>query len=295
MRQLPRLRAPRARRLGPLAGAVRGPHGARRPLPRRRSSLTACSGRSSPSAATPAAARPLLERCFDTATRLDVVSMGVDSAAALGSARGAGGRCRSPRPRTSISCSSAGAAARTTTTPSGASAGRAAFFAGRGDIEPARACTEALSGIASRTGHPDVLAALAHALGRDLAGGGRARGRGRTARAGRRACTRVSTSRSSGRTSSCGPARVLGAAGRREAALEHLAKSHTVATGLGAAPLAALAAEAVGRPWRVNRGAPGTAGRRRSRERRASRAGSSRSCGSSRRDTRTARSPASWC
>ena len=44
---------------------------------------TACSDRSTPSAASGPAARPLLAQCLDTASRLDVVSMSVDSAAAL--------------------------------------------------------------------------------------------------------------------------------------------------------------------------------------------------------------------
>jgi DNA-binding CsgD family transcriptional regulator/tetratricopeptide (TPR) repeat protein len=41
----------------------------------------------------------------------------------------------------------------------------AAFFADRGDLDGAHACAEALTRIASETGHADALAALAHAIG----------------------------------------------------------------------------------------------------------------------------------
>ena len=40
----------------------------------------------------------------------------------------------------------------------------AAYFAAQGDREEAQACAETLTRIASRTGHPDALAALAHAI-----------------------------------------------------------------------------------------------------------------------------------
>ena len=41
----------------------------------------------------------------------------------------------------------------------------ACFFARHGDLAEARACADALSSIATTTGHADALAALAHALG----------------------------------------------------------------------------------------------------------------------------------
>jgi DNA-binding CsgD family transcriptional regulator len=111
-----------------------------------------------------ATARPLLDRCRATATTLDVVSMGVDSAAALawldehvGDLEAARANCAWLLDRWE----------RSEDHHYGVWGLRwaACFFARLGDLAGARACTAALSSIATTTGHPDVLAALAHALG----------------------------------------------------------------------------------------------------------------------------------
>ena len=110
------------------------------------------------------AARPLLVRCLDTASRLDVVSMGVDSAAALawldeqeGDLDHAHAHCRFLLERWERSEDHHYAV--------WGLRWAACFFARHGSLGEARACAEALSSIAAATGHPDALAALAHALG----------------------------------------------------------------------------------------------------------------------------------
>jgi DNA-binding CsgD family transcriptional regulator/tetratricopeptide (TPR) repeat protein len=109
-------------------------------------------------------ARPLLLRCLATATRLDVVSMGCDSAAALGrleadqgDADAATGHFRWLLDRW----------ARSEDHHYAVSGLRAAaqHFAATGDRARAGEAAQALSEIASRSGHADTLAALAHALG----------------------------------------------------------------------------------------------------------------------------------
>jgi DNA-binding NarL/FixJ family response regulator len=115
------------------------------------------------------------------------------------------------------------------------------FFAGQGVADCAHECAEALSRIASRTGQPDALAALACAIGetalvdRDAA---------TAARQMRRATElhrdldmpfeRAQVELRAGLAAS--------AAGNRELALDHLACSHRIARKLGARPLAAEAA-----------------------------------------------------
>jgi DNA-binding CsgD family transcriptional regulator len=108
--------------------------------------------------------RPLLARCLATATRLDVVSMGVDSAAALawsaahtgdGAVAAEHSRAVLERWERSEDHHYAVWGLRT----------GAWIFATGGDLARARACAEALSAIAADAGHPYALAALAHALG----------------------------------------------------------------------------------------------------------------------------------
>ncbi len=112
-----------------------------------------------------AAARPLLDSCQRIARRLDVLSMQVDSAAALawvaapwtGTPSGARSHCRFVLERWGQQrgqpLRGLGAAARRLDPrPQGDSAG-------------AHGCAEALAAIASESGHGDALAALAHALG----------------------------------------------------------------------------------------------------------------------------------
>ncbi len=110
------------------------------------------------------AAQPLLERAAATATRLDVVSIGVDSAAALGwisayagDMAAAAARFRAVLERWE----------RSEDRHYAVWGLRCAVwvFASSGDLARARAATGALSAIAASTGHKDALAAFAHALG----------------------------------------------------------------------------------------------------------------------------------
>jgi ATP/maltotriose-dependent transcriptional regulator MalT len=112
----------------------------------------------------PRRARPLLLRCLATSTRLDVVSMGCDSAAALGRLEAdqgdpdaAAGHFRWLLERW----------ARSEDHHYAVSGLRMAaqHFVTTGDRARAGAAAQALSVIASRSGHADTLAALAHALG----------------------------------------------------------------------------------------------------------------------------------
>ncbi len=108
-------------------------------------------------------ARPLLLRCLTTGTRLDVVSMTVDSAAALGwldadagEQESAAGHYRLVLERWQRSEDHHYAVAPLRLA--------ACHFARHGDLGRARGCAEALSSIAAAAGHADALAALAHAL-----------------------------------------------------------------------------------------------------------------------------------
>ena len=191
------------------------------------------------------AARPLLEQCLETAIRLDIVSMGVDSAAALAVLEAQEGDADSASTHWHWVVERWGRSEDHHYAVWGLR-WAVSFFAARGDLGAARACTEALSQIAARTGHPDVLAALAHALGEtSLAEGEAEVGAEQLERAAtlhegldipfERAHIQLRTGIA------------LGAAGRAEAAVEHLAQAHSTAAGLGATPLAALAAAEVAR------------------------------------------------
>ncbi len=188
------------------------------------------------------AAIPLLTRCSATAARLDVVSMGVDSQAALGwMAHHAGDHAaaqehfRAVLERWERSEDNHYAVW-------GLRAAAQAFATG-GDLTRARACSEALSAIAATTGHPDALSALAHALGEtalaegDAAAAAQQIGRALELQDGleipfERAQIALRT----------GVA--LAAAGERDPALERLEDAYRCARKLGAKPLvAAVAAE----------------------------------------------------
>jgi DNA-binding CsgD family transcriptional regulator len=117
----------------------------------------------------------------------------------------------------------------------------AEWFARNELLADARACAEALSGIATSAGHPDALAALAHALGETAL----AEGDSETAS---RQLTRavelhedldIPFERAQILVRS-GVA--LAAAGDRDTALAHLGEAHRVARSLGAVPLAGDAA-----------------------------------------------------
>jgi DNA-binding NarL/FixJ family response regulator len=110
------------------------------------------------------AARPLLLRSLNAASRIGVVSMEVDCAAVLawvehheGAPDAAAERCRFVLARWGRSedhhYSVWGLR------------WAACFFATHGALRDARACADALSAIGASSGYPDALAALAHALG----------------------------------------------------------------------------------------------------------------------------------
>jgi DNA-binding NarL/FixJ family response regulator len=191
------------------------------------------------------AARPLLVQCLDTASRLDVVSMSVDSAAALawleehqGDLDGAHGHGRFLLERWGHSEDHHYAV--------WGLRWASCFFAGHGSLGEARACAEALSSIASTTGHPDALAALACALGATaLAEGHPDAAAQQLDRAlDLHASLEIPFERAQIQLRA-GVA--LAAAGVREPAIERLGEAYRTARRLGATPLAAQAAEEVAR------------------------------------------------
>src|SRR5919197_2175839 len=120
----------------------------------------------------------------------------------------------------------------------------ASFFAGQGDARGVRECADALSRMASETGHPDALAALACAIGESaLLDGDAATAAEQTVRAAELhrdldiPFERAQVELRAG----VAPA----AAGEREPALERLSAAHRLARKLGARPLAVEAAREV--------------------------------------------------
>jgi ATP/maltotriose-dependent transcriptional regulator MalT len=192
----------------------------------------------------PEEARPLLTRCLETATRLDVVSMQCDSAAALAWLAAADGDedrvrelCQLVLERWSRSEDHHYAV--------WGLRWSAAWFARHGAAADARACAEGLSQIAGSAGYPDALAALAHALGEAaLAEGDPVAAAEQLTRAVElHAGLDIPFERAQVLLRA---GAVLAAAGQFEAALERLAEAHRVATMLGAGPLAGqIAAEVV--------------------------------------------------
>jgi ATP/maltotriose-dependent transcriptional regulator MalT len=189
------------------------------------------------------AARALLVRSLEVAARLDIVSMSVESATALawldeheGDLERARGHCRFVLERWARSEDHHYAV--------WGLRWAACFFARHGWLADARACTEALSSITARTGHPDALAALAHALGETALAEGHAEAAAQQlARAVElHAGLEIPFERAQIQLRA-GVA--LAAAGEREAALEQLGDAYRGARGLGAVPLAAEAAAAV--------------------------------------------------
>ena len=190
-------------------------------------------------------ARPLLVRCLDTGTRLDVVSMSVDSAAALalveeheGSVDQAHAHCRFVLERWGRGQDHHYAV--------WGLRWAACFFARHGAQGDARACADALSAIASTTGHPDALAALSHAIGETALADGHADTAAEqiVRAADMHEQLEIPFERAQIQLRA-GVA--LAAAGRRDAAVERLAQAHAGARRLGAAPLAAEAAVQVER------------------------------------------------
>ena len=189
------------------------------------------------------AARPLLVRCLDTATRLDVVSMGVDSAAALaylddmeGDTDAAEGHARFLLERWARSEDHHYAV--------WGLRWAACFFVRRGSLSDARACAEALSSIAAAAGHSDALAALAHSLAETaLAEGHPDDAAQQLTRAVELHADLDIPFEAAQIQLRAGVA--LAAAGDREGALERLREASAIARRLGAAPLAAQVAEEV--------------------------------------------------
>lgn len=192
-----------------------------------------------------AAARPLLTQCLETGTRLNVVSMSVDSAAALawlaeheGQLDTARDHCRFLLERWQSSEDHHYAV--------WGLRWAACFFARRDGLGEARACAEALSSIATTTGHPDAVAALAHALGETSLAEGQPD-------AAVEQLTRAAELHEDleipfeGAQIQLRAGVALATTGDREAALERLAQAHATARRLGAAPLAAAAADEVAR------------------------------------------------
>jgi DNA-binding CsgD family transcriptional regulator len=189
-------------------------------------------------------ARPLLERCLLTATRLDVVSMQCDSAAALAWLADADGDrerahelCRLVLDRWARSEDHHYAV--------WGLRWAAVWFARNGAAADARECAEGLSAIAASAGHPDALAALAHALAETALADGDSEA------AAQQLCRAVELHE--GLDIPFERAQILlragvalAAAGDRDSALERLAAGYRVARMLAAAPLAAdIAAEVV--------------------------------------------------
>jgi DNA-binding CsgD family transcriptional regulator len=189
------------------------------------------------------AARPLLERSLETATRLDVVSMQCDSAAALawladadGDADRALELCRLVLSRWARSEDHHYAV--------WGLRWAAAWLARNGAATDARKCAEALSAIAASAGHPDAIAALAHALAETALAEGEAG-------AAAQQCSRA-LELHEGLDIPFERGQILlragvalAAAGDRESALERLVEAHRVARMLRAAPLAAAAASKI--------------------------------------------------
>ena len=191
------------------------------------------------------AARPLLAQSLDTAARLDVVSMSVDGAAAFavleeqeGDLDQARSHCRFLLERWARSEDHHYAV--------WGLRWASGFFARHGWLGDARASSEALSAIVARTGHPDALAALAHALGETAL----AEGDADTAaqQIDRAADLHASLEIPFERAQIQLRAGVaLAAAGEGDAAIERLVEAYRTARRLGAAPLAAQAAAEVAR------------------------------------------------
>jgi DNA-binding NarL/FixJ family response regulator len=187
--------------------------------------------------------RTLLEQCLATGIRLDVLSMSLDSAAALawleeqqGDLEQARAHCRFvlERWRSSEDHHYAVWGLRWA----------ACFFARHGELEDSRACAGALSSIAADTGHTDVLAALAHALGEAALAEGEFDDavEQMTRAAEMHESLEIPYERAQIQLRA-GVA--LAAAGEKEAAIERLSDAHARARRLGASVLVSEAAERI--------------------------------------------------
>jgi DNA-binding CsgD family transcriptional regulator len=189
------------------------------------------------------AARRMLTSCLTVATREAHYNMTVDSTAALarvaaaeGDAEEAGRHCRELLARWAGSDDHHYAIAGLRWASS--------FFAGEGLADCAHECADALSRIASRTGQPDALAALACAIGETaLVDGDATTAAAQMARGAElhreldMPFERAQVELRAGIAAS--------AARDREVALDHLGSAYRIARKLGARPLAAEAAREV--------------------------------------------------
>jgi ATP/maltotriose-dependent transcriptional regulator MalT len=185
-------------------------------------------------------ARPLLTRCLETASRLDVVSMQCDSAAALAWLAATEGEHERARELCLLVLERWSRSEDHHYAVWGLR-WAAEWFARNGLLADARACAEALSRIAASAGHPDALAALAHALGET------ALAEGDDETAAQQLSRAVELHEDLDIPFERAQILVRGgvasaAAGDREPALARLGEAHRVAGKLGAAPLAAQAA-----------------------------------------------------
>jgi DNA-binding NarL/FixJ family response regulator len=192
-----------------------------------------------------ASARRLLTSSLAVATRNAHYNMTVDTTAALarvaaaeGDAAEAGERCRAVLERWQASDDRHYALAPLRWA--------SAHFAAQGDRDGAHACTEALTHMASATGHADALAALAHAIGETALLEGDADS----------AADQLTRAVELHRDLDMPFERaqielragvVLAATGERDVALERLCSAYRTARKLGARPLAAVAAMEVSR------------------------------------------------
>jgi ATP/maltotriose-dependent transcriptional regulator MalT len=188
-------------------------------------------------------ALPLLTRCLETATSLPVVSMLCDSAAALawlsaheGDDERAEEYCRLLLERWEQSEDRHYAV--------WGLRWACGWLAGRGRLDLARACVNGLSSIAASTSYPDALAGLACALGETaLAEGDSETAAEQMLRAVELHGTLEIPFERANVQHRAGVALV--AAGREEEAVAQFADAHRGARALGAAPLAAQAAEQI--------------------------------------------------
>lgn len=209
-----------------------------------------------------AGGRPLLAQCLATGTRLDVVSMSVDSAAALAWMDELDGNLDEARAHCRFLLERWGGSEDHHYAVWGLR-WAACFFARHGPQAEARACAEALSTIAAATGHPDVLAALAHALGETALADGHPDVAAEQLRRAVELHETLSIPFERAQIQlRAGVA--LAAAGERDAALDQLKAAHATARELGAAPLAAQVAEQVAE---LGESVEGTLGRRAAAER----------------------------
>lgn len=188
----------------------------------------------------PRAGRPLLLRCRATAARISVISMDLDSIAALAWMDAYAGDLPAAAEHADA------ALARWERSEDHHYAvwglrGAAEIFARHGDLARVRACAAALSSIAADTGHADALAALAHALGEiALAEGEADAAADKLVRALElHADLEIPFERAQ---IALRAGTALAAAGQREAALQRLEESYRAARRLGAKPLTAAAA-----------------------------------------------------